>query len=117
MQTARAASLGVFVVSVLFFVGCDSVRTADITGSVNYDGKPIDDGAISFYPADGKSPTAGGSIKNGNYSARVPLGNMKVTVSWPKGNGIKKKLYDDPKSPEIEMKSESLPDRYTSPND
>src|SRR5690349_10223654 len=113
MNSARAVSLGVFGLAVLVMIGCDGNRKADIGGTVKYDGKLIDDGSIAFYPADGKGTSEGGSIKNGQYSARVPIGNMKVTISWPKGTGVKKKLYqDDPKSPEIEMRNEALPDKY-----
>jgi hypothetical protein len=116
MQTARAASIGVFVAAVLILIGCESgVPMAQVSGTVKFEGQPVDDGTIAFYPADGKGPSAGNPIKNGQYSAKVPLGNMKVTVSWPKGTGVKRKLYEnDPKSPEMEFKNESLPDKYTS---
>jgi hypothetical protein len=115
MHTVRAVSLGVFGFAVLALLGCDGVRMADISGSVKYDGQPVDDGAIQFAPADGQGPSAGGTIKAGQYNAKVPIGNMKVTISWPKGTGVKKKLYEsDPKSAIIEMKSESLPEKYTS---
>lgn len=117
MQTARAATFGVFALVVFAFVGCDGVRKADVSGTVKFDGHLVDDGAIAFYPADGKGSSEGGAIKNGQYSAKVPVGNMKVTVNWPKGTGIKKKLYqDDPKSPEWETKAESLPEKYSDAN-
>jgi hypothetical protein len=116
MHTVRAGSFGVFAAAALILAGCDGARMADVSGSVKYDGQLVDDGAIQFSAVDGKSPSAGGSIKAGQYTARVPVGNMKVTISWPKGTGVKKKLYEnDPKSPVMEMKNESLPDKYTSP--
>jgi hypothetical protein len=116
MHTVRAASMGLFVIGVLALLGCDGARMADIGGDVKVDGQAVDEGAIAFYPADGKGPSAGGPIKNGRYSTRVSVGNMKVTVSWPKGTGVKKKLYnDDPKSPVLELKSESLPEKYSDP--
>src|SRR5262245_48276896 len=115
MQKARAASIGVFVAAVLLLVGCDGVPMAQVSGTVKFEGQPVEEGTIAFYPADGKGPSAGNPIKNGHYSAKVPLGNMKVTVSWPKGTGVKRKLYEhDPKSPEMELKNESLPDKFTS---
>ena len=115
MPMARRALLALFVCAVIVFAGCDS-GTADISGAVKYDGQLVEEGSIAFYPADGKGKTAGGSIKNGKYSANVPVGTMKVTIAWPKGTGVKKKLYDnDPKSPEIELKTEALPDKYSSP--
>jgi hypothetical protein len=115
MHKVRAVSLGVFGLAALALLGCDGVRMAEVSGAVKYDGQSVDDGAIQFAPADGKGPSAGGPIKAGQYSAKVPLGNMKVTISWPKGTGVKKKLYEnDPKSAFVEMKSESLPEKYTS---
>lgn len=38
-----------------------------VEGTVSYDGKPVEEGTISFAPADGQGPTAGGPIQNGKY--------------------------------------------------
>jgi hypothetical protein len=48
--------------------GCTSATTASIAGAVTYDGEPVGDGYITFTPADGKGPDAGGKIENGRYS-------------------------------------------------
>jgi hypothetical protein len=113
MQIFRAVTLCMFGLACIGLAGCGDGMT-EVAGNVKVDGKTVDDGAIAFYPADGKGPSAGGPIKNGQYSARVPLGAMKVTISWPKGTGIKKKLYEnDPKSAVRELRSESLPERFS----
>ena len=47
-------------------VGCGGDATV-ISGTVTYEGKPVDNGAITFLPVDGRGPSAGGPIVNGNY--------------------------------------------------
>ena len=55
--------------------GCSkNAITAEVSGIVTVDGEPAETGAIGFFPTDGKSPTAGGTIKAGHYSAQVPFG-------------------------------------------
>jgi hypothetical protein len=94
-------------------VGCAEPNTTLLTGTVTVDGAPIEKGAISFYPTDGEGFTAGSPIKNGEYSARVPAGTLKVTISMPRVIGMKK-LYDTPNSPERPLYEEGLPARYNS---
>jgi hypothetical protein len=45
--------------------GCGSSTGA--SGSVTYDGRPVERGAITFLPADGQGPAAGGEIRDGRY--------------------------------------------------
>jgi hypothetical protein len=42
----------------------------EVTGTVLYDGKPLDDGVIFFEPADGQGSQDGATITNGEY--RIP---------------------------------------------
>jgi hypothetical protein len=46
--------------------GCGSGKIA-VNGSVLFAGKPIEEGMITFEPADGKGPTTGGPIAEGRY--------------------------------------------------
>ncbi len=107
----RLAGTALFLTAVSALAGCGDSSMAQVSGSVTVDGQPIDKGAIAFYPVDGKAPTAGGEIKAGAYSVRVPVGLMKVEISMPKEVG-KKKLYNTPNSPEHPIYSEALPPRY-----
>jgi hypothetical protein len=111
MPIQRAVWFGGFLVALLLLAGCDRDNTVEVKGTVQFDGKPIEDGSINFVPADGKSQTAGGAIKDGKYSVKVPVGPMKLTISAPKVVG-KKKLYDTPESPERPVMAESLPAKY-----
>jgi hypothetical protein len=115
MSTARAAPVVKFaglLGILLFVVGCEADPTALVKGTAQFDGQPIEDGSISFFPVDGKSQTAGGNIKNGAYSVKVPQGVMKVAITWQKETGEKKKLYDTDDSPVMSKKAQALPDKY-----
>jgi len=99
------------VLGALMAAGCDGSKLADVSGTVTFDGTPVEEGTITFIPADGQGQTAGGPIKDGKYSAQVPVGTMKVSISYPKAVG-KKKLYNTPNSPEGTIWKEGLPARY-----
>jgi hypothetical protein len=114
MSIARAASFAGCLGILLFVAGCVTDPTVEVKGTAQFDGQPIADGAISFFPVDGKSPTAGGTIKDGAYSVKVSPGVMKVTITWQKETGEKKKLYDTPDSPVVVKKSQVLPEKYAS---
>jgi len=108
---AETTALVACLLSGLALVGCADRNTAVVEGTVTYDGKEITDGTIRFTPANGKAPTAGGPIKNGRYSVRVPLGKMKVAISAPGAAG-KRKVYNTPNSPEMSITEEALPPRF-----
>jgi len=94
-------------------VGCSGGGDyGDVSGTVTYDGTPVEDGQIKFEPADGKGQTGGAAIKGGKYAAtKVSVGKMKVSVSGSKVTG-KKKMYPTPDSPEMPITSEYLPAKY-----
>ncbi|MBN1911319.1 MAG: hypothetical protein JW818_16370 [Pirellulales bacterium] len=46
--------------------GCSEGRYP-VQGAVTFDGKPIDEGTITFEPADGQGPTTGARIVAGKY--------------------------------------------------
>jgi hypothetical protein len=96
--------------ALLALAGC-SGNDGKVSGTVTVDGKPLENGSILFVPVDGKTPTTGGSIKEGHYSVRVPIGKMKVSISAPKVVG-RKKIYPTPDSPEMPVTKEALPSRY-----
>ncbi|MFI4874806.1 MAG: hypothetical protein ACIALR_05695 [Blastopirellula sp. JB062] len=53
--------------TVLFaFVGCGaSDGLITVTGTVTFNGEPIEEGSISFTPVDGQGSSGGGAIENG----------------------------------------------------
>lgn len=61
-------------------LGCGGPPT--VTGTVTYDGKPINQGTISFSSTDGSGSPFGATIKNGEYHAKkAQLGTRRVAVT------------------------------------
>jgi hypothetical protein len=58
---------GILIFSMALLCGCGG-GAARVTGEVTFEGQPVGDGAISFLPADGKGPAAGGPIVAGRYT-------------------------------------------------
>lgn len=113
MSSRHSIAVAILFGGTVFLAGCaGSVKTADVSGTVSYNGTPVPEGSISFVAADGTGPTVGGAIKDGKYSAtKVPLGQNKVSISGLKVVG-KKKAYDTPGSPENTITAELLPAKY-----
>ena len=76
---SRAGSILLFV---LVIAGCGKSRpTGIVTGKVTYQNATVTDGTVTFHGADGKS-TIARIESNGTYKAtKVPLGEVKVTVT------------------------------------
>ena len=105
----RALLLQVVLVGV---VGCSgSSLQGTVNGTVTLDGMPLKEGDVRFVPADGKSQTASATIIDGQFTAQVPTGEMRVEISAPKVIG-KRKMYDTPDSPVVDKVKELLPPRY-----
>jgi hypothetical protein len=68
-----------FVVVGLFvflLAGCGSgPRRIHVVGEASYDGRPIDEGEIVFFPVDGTpGPSTGGVIRAGQYDVAAEVG-------------------------------------------
>lgn len=113
MHGFRAARAGaIFLLAATMIVGCGGSELSEVTGTITYDGKAIENGSIAFTPADGNGPTAGSAIKDGKYTAqKVPVGTAKVSIHGAKVTG-KKMMYDDPKSQPVITSTEFLPAKY-----
>lgn len=59
-------------------VGCN--KTTTISGTVTLNGEPIQKGAISFRSADGRGPSIGGMIENGQYSIEKAVPGSRIAV-------------------------------------
>lgn len=110
MSLVRVGGCAVLA-ALMVAIGCSDPSNGEVTGMVRVEGTPVEKGAITFVPADGQGQTAGGEIKAGRYSVRVPVGKMKVSISMPVEDK-KKKLYPTADSPEMWMYREGLPARY-----
>lgn len=82
-----------------------------VAGTVTLDGQPLKIGTIRFVPVDDRTAPADAPILDGKFTAKVPLGEKRVTISAPKVTG-KRKMYDTPDSPTVDIVDELLPDQY-----
>jgi hypothetical protein len=108
----RTIQLTAVCLALAVTAGCspDSGKAA-VTGTVTLDGQPLKSGLIRFIPADGRTPTAEATITDGEFTAQVPLGEKRVSISAPKLVG-KRKAYETPDSPTVDIVEELLPARY-----
>ena len=66
-----------FLLALLAGCGGDSADRARVYGTVTFDSVPIEEGSITFIPADGtRGPTSGGEIKVGRYDISQTKGPM-----------------------------------------
>jgi hypothetical protein len=88
---------GLLVAGLLALAGCGGPKTGDVSGMVNYEGKPLPGGFVNFNilapdgtVAESKSTTV---EKNGRYKiSRVPVGEAKITVQGPPGEITQPKI-------------------------
>jgi hypothetical protein len=101
-----------FTLLALVAVGCSSdTSQGTVHGTVTFDGAPLASGLVRFVPADGRSATSDATIANGEFTATVPIGEKRVSISAPKVVG-KRKMYATPDSPTVDVVEELLPQRY-----
>jgi len=58
--------------------GCAKSGGVTVSGTVTFDGRPVEEGYITLSPADGKGPSAGGPIKEGKFSISGVLPGEKI---------------------------------------
>ena len=79
----RPTLLGLVCAALFLQTGCGDGRMR-VRGSVLFDGKPVDEGAIALEPANGQGPSTGGPITDGVYDltgvARSTVGEKIVRI-------------------------------------
>lgn len=103
---ARAVAL----LTAVSLAGCRDSSFGTVHGRVTLNGQPVPDGVIQFVPVNKDAPTANGFIKDGEYTARVPVTTHKVTISSPQRVGGGKA----PSTPTLDDTpvQETIPARY-----
>lgn len=95
--------------------GCGGKPT--VSGVVTLDGKPLDNGAIQFFPIKGDGQTSSAIIgQDGRYRMPASPTKMKVVINSSKVIGKRKAYADVPDSPMIDILEEVLPPRYSDMN-
>lgn len=88
-NSQRLVALGVCAVFMLIGSGCgpSGPQNYPVTGTVDFDGKPLPSGDIIFYPVEpGVTPEAG-KIVDGKYTLKARAGDMKVDIQATRDTG------------------------------
>lgn len=113
MSLLKTAGLVVGLGMISTLVGCGpNDGLVEVSGTVTLDGKPVETGAVSMQPVDGKGVSGGGAIKGGKYSARTSPGNLAVQI-----NSMVEVRKENPTKEEVERgldvdRKESIPAEY-----
>ncbi|MBN2294403.1 MAG: hypothetical protein JXM70_18385 [Pirellulales bacterium] len=59
--------------------GCGGSESV-VSGTVTYDGQPVEKGSILFQPVDGKGASCGGPIENSKYKIETTPGKKLVQI-------------------------------------
>jgi hypothetical protein len=111
----RIAGAGL-VVAVALFAGCSQQsgpRTMHVWGDVSLDGKPVEDGTITFDSTDG-SPPAQGPIKGGHYDLAAESGPVAEKTYVVRINALAKTGKTVPNvmgdgAPTMDLMAETIP--------
>ncbi len=80
MKNVRTIFLSIVLIA-LAASGCGAPVSV-VSGTVTYDGQPVAQGGITFYPKDGKGPAVGAEVTDGQYRVEgIPPGSKMVQVS------------------------------------
>jgi len=92
--------LGILPVAVLAVLGCDSgPATYPVSGSVSWNGKPIETGYIAFVAEDGQTSPATSKIVNGRYETRSTPGWKKVEIYADQDMGYSEAMHQNIRAP------------------
>ncbi len=91
----RGAAAMLLIVSMIACPGCGSPEVCSLSGTITYDGKPIEDGSIRLDPiAADAGPTGKTIIKNGKYEISSDQGmqpgkfEVAIYAVFPTGREI-----------------------------
>jgi|SRR4051794_8346277 hypothetical protein len=108
----RINALAIIFVCSIAIAGCSKKSgLAAVSGIVTLDNEPLNSGIIRFTPTEGRTAPAEAKISDGKFSVEVPLGEKRVSISAPKVIG-KRKVYETPDSPTVDITQELIPTRY-----
>lgn len=60
--------------------GCGGDGKVPVSGSVSFDGQPVERGEISFVPVEAGQSPDGGTIENGQFAFRTTPGAKRVEI-------------------------------------
>ena len=93
--------------------GCSGSKLNPVQGQVTWEGQPLEEGTITFRPADGKGPSAEAPIVKGQYSVNVKPGDKKVAIQGYQVEGQRRASELDPNSPIVPNRKQIIPPRFS----
>ncbi len=73
------------MLSVIFCIGCggvsDAPETVKVTGTVTFDGAPVNEASIIFEDSEGKEKSFFAKTDNGAFSTQMTAGKKKVIIT------------------------------------
>ncbi len=77
----RATSTCPLFLCLLFVLGCGGgIQRQEVSGTVTYDGKPVQRGEVSFVPDDPALAPEGGVIEDGKFRFEAVAGKKTVQI-------------------------------------
>jgi hypothetical protein len=121
MNPIRLVGWKLTLLGLLCLSGCDQAKRGGVGGQVKLDGKPVEEGTITFSPSTaGQDLAAWSAVRDGKYSipseAGPGVGVCRVEIRAMRSTG-KKNPYYDPKLGGLEPEFETeqiVPKRYNS---
>ena len=103
----------VLVGATLLLSGCEPSipKTYEVKGKVTFDGKPLNEGTITFELNDGRAP-ATLQIKNGSYEGQSRAGNSIVRITADKMMPATNSMSAEPTTEKKMVPVNYLPERY-----
>lgn len=80
MNVLPLTRFGAILAAIVLFAGCSGSSGVPVTGSVNFEGQPVEQGAISFVDSNQKAPSEGATIVNGKFETVVTPGQKRVEI-------------------------------------
>jgi hypothetical protein len=110
MPSIRVSIFSVACVPVMLALcGCGGSDELEVSGTVTFDGKPVNEGDITFRASD---RGYGGKIKDGKYTMTVPPGKSRVEITAFRETG--KMLNLNPGEDPIPELEPYIPEKYNS---
>jgi hypothetical protein len=90
-----ASPIALALIALTLSVGCaEESGLVSVSGQVLYEGEPLSNAALMFYPDGGRAVTA--PVDEGEYSVELPPGEYRVTVTlgaelpagWKEGDPV-----------------------------
>lgn len=95
----RAAALFAVLAAL---AGCDSrPKLYKVTGTVTWQGKPVENGRISLIAEDGKTTPAAAPIVDGKFELTATAGPKKVEVYNQRVTGFSKEMQQETRTNDI----------------